>query len=507
MKDTEKQVRPFGMKDKLAYAAGDFGCNMSFALKGTMMIFWTQFMGMGDSLYALLLLLVQIWDAINDPLIGGIIDSDKRKYKLGKFKSYVLLGSIGLLVAGALCFIPVPKAPMAAKIIIYIAGYVLWDAFYTIANVPYGSMLSLVSDDAGDRAQLSTWRSIGSMIGNIVAMAAIPMIIYDANDNILGGRVFVVALIMGVLGFIAFQYMIKNIELRVDDEEVKCNENPVKFNIFKAMINFFKNRPAVGATIAAMAMFLGMNSAASATTVLFQVYFNNAQASGIISVIGFLPMFFFMPFIRKIVNKWGKQEASVAGAVVSTVGALLLLLIRFNNPTIDLVWYILCMMIFGIGMGIYTCVSWSLMADAIDYNDWKNGTREEGTVYSLHSFFRKLAQGLGPSIILLIMVALGYNGAEGAAQTTQTALNMRYLIPGLYLFSGVMMLLGLGLVYNLNTKTLKTMQTELAARRNNNEVTEETQENEETVEETEEPKTILETTEVPEDEVEVELDK
>ena len=75
--------RKFGMRDKIAYAAGDFGCNMSFALKGTVQTFWLVFMMMETGLLSALLLLVQIWDAVNDPLIGSLIDNDKRKYKMG----------------------------------------------------------------------------------------------------------------------------------------------------------------------------------------------------------------------------------------------------------------------------------------------------------------------------------------------------------------------------------------------------------------------------------------
>ena len=96
-----KQHRKFGILDSISYAAGDFGCNMSFALKGTLIIFWTQFMQMDSITYAGLLLIVQIWDAINDPLIGSIIDADKRQYKRGKFLTYIWVGSVGLLVAGA----------------------------------------------------------------------------------------------------------------------------------------------------------------------------------------------------------------------------------------------------------------------------------------------------------------------------------------------------------------------------------------------------------------------
>ena len=152
--------RKFGIRDNLAYAAGDFGCNMSFALKGTMVIFWTQFMKMDSMVYAGLFLICQVWDAINDPLIGSIVDADRRKYKRNKFLAYIWFGSLGLLVAGALCFVPWPSAPAMAKNIIFVCGYVLWDAFYTVANVPYGSLLSLISEDAGDRASLSAWRSV-----------------------------------------------------------------------------------------------------------------------------------------------------------------------------------------------------------------------------------------------------------------------------------------------------------------------------------------------------------
>ena len=181
-----KGYRKFGMRDNIAYAAGDFGCNMSFALKGTLAIFWTQFMQMDSLVYAGLLLICQVWDAINDPLIGSIIDNDKRTtYKRGKFLAYVWLGSIGLLVAGACCFLPFPNAPTMVKNILFVAGYILWDAFYTIANVPYGSLLSLISEDAGDRASLSAFRSVGGLVGNMLPMVLLPFLMY--KDNVLQG--------------------------------------------------------------------------------------------------------------------------------------------------------------------------------------------------------------------------------------------------------------------------------------------------------------------------------
>lgn len=460
-----KGFRKFGIRDSLAYAAGDFGCNMSFALKGTMAIFWTQFMKMDSILYGILLMVVQIWDAINDPLIGTIIDNDKkRKYKRGKFLAYIWLGSLGLLVAGALCFIPWFKnSQPVVKIIVFIAGYILWDAFYTIANVPYGSLLSLISNEPADRASLSAWRSIGSMIGNMVPMVILPMIIYDANNNILGERVFIAALIMGVAGFLAFQFMIRNTVIRVDDN-VAVSEAPQKFNVLKAIGNFVKNRPAVGATVAAMGMFIGMQAASTAVTVMFQSYFKNVAISGIVTMFSMIPIVAFTPLARKFVVKYGKKELSTIGAICSVVACAIMLLAPITPDFKGLVLYVLCQLVNSLGMGIYSTVSWSMMGDAIDYNEWKFGAREEGTVYSLHSFFRKLAQGIGPSLALFIMVALGYSEINAGNQLFSVALNMRYLVAALYLFAAVMQFVGLALIYNLDKKTLNKMTAELNQR-------------------------------------------
>ena len=454
----ENGYRRFGMRDCLAYAAGDFGCNMSFALKSTMAIFWTQFMGL-DLWYSLLLIVVQVWDAINDPLIGSMIDSDRRKYKRNKFLTYIWAGSIGLIVGGACCFIPAPNAPVWAKMIIFIAGYVIWDAFYTVANVPYGSLLSLISSKPADRASLSAWRSVGSLVGNMVPMVILPFIIYDDANNLIGERVFFAALLMGFLGFLCFQFMIRNTEIR-EETELKLDDAP-KFNVIQAMGNFAKNRPAIGATLAAMGMFLGMQGAATAVTVLFQSYFKNIDASGIVQMFSMIPIIVFTPLARKCVVKFGKKELATFGSIFSLVASLLMFVLPMTPDSKGMIIYVICQLINSLGMGIYSTVSWAMMGDAIDYNEWKTGKREEGTVYALHSFFRKLAQGVGPAVALVIMVALGYVGANEGNQTLEVATNMRYLVPALYAFSAVMQFVGLGIIYNLDKKTLAVMSSEL----------------------------------------------
>ena len=518
---TTKQSRPFGIRDKLAYAAGDLGCNMSFSLKNTVQTFWLVFMMMETGLFSILLLIVQAWDAINDPLIGTLIDSDKRKYKLGKYKTYILIGAIGLLVGGAAVFLPFPNATTIVKAILFILGYVIWDAAYTMANVPYGTMLNLVTEDNEERASLSVFRSIGGMLGNIFPMVILPMLIwqkvtfdpanptwfldkieipegaeaafapdkflnnpvtgeaYQLGDKVLspltgsqievllGDNVFFTALIMGVIGFFCFVFMIKKITIR-GNEYAQLNDEGEKVNLVKSFGSFIKNRPAVGCTLAAMGMFMGMQSAGTANTIMFATHFGKASLSGIIMLLSYLPMFIFMPFATKLVKKYGKKEVAAFGSVIGLIGGVILLVFPMCPKNLQIPVYFIGQVFIGMGLGFYNCVSWAMMGDAIDYQEWKFGKREESVVYALHSFFRKLAQGVGPAAVIAIMGTplIGYVSSLGTiGQTAETAKNMCWLVAILYAFSAVCQFVGVAIIYNIDKKTLAKMQSELAERR------------------------------------------
>ena len=516
----EKGYRKFGIRDKLAYAAGDAGCNMSFGLKGTVQTFWLVFMMLETGLFSILLLLVQAWDAINDPLIGSLIDNDRRKYKMGKYKTYIFIGACGLLVGGAAVFLPFPNASTVLKAVLFVLGYIIWDAAYTMANDPYGTMLNIVSNDAGERAQLSVFRSIGGAVGGMLPGIILPMLIwnkvtYDGSTDFLskieipegaeaafapenfhanpvtgeayaigdkvlspltgsqlevlqGEKVFWAALIMGVIGFIFFVLMIKNITIRGDEYAQLNQEGGEKVSLFKSFGTFMKNRPAVGCTIAAMGMFLGMQSATTATTIMFATHFGQASMSGLVQMVGFLPMFIFMPFATKLVKKYGKKEVASIGSIAGLVGGAILCVFPLCPKNVQLIVYMVGLIFFGLGMGFYNCVSWAMMGDAIDYQEWKFGKREESVVYALHSFFRKLAQGVGPAAVIAIMGTplIGYVSALGTiGQSAETASRLCWLVAGLYMFSAVCQFVGVALIYNIDRKTLAQMTADLAERR------------------------------------------
>ena len=528
--------RKFGIRDKLAYAAGDLGCNMSFGLKSTVQTFWLVYMMMETGLFSILLLLVQAWDAINDPLIGSLIDNDKRKYRLGKYKTYILIGALGLLFGGAAVFLPFPNADTWLKAVLFVLGYIIWDAAYTMANVPYGTMLNIVTEDPGERTQLSVFRSIGGALGGLLPGVILPMLIwdkvtypeegalalwdkladslqgtaiklqdlmhvpnipnifFDENKNDIAGKlyevgdkvyspltgaqfeilrgdmVFWAALIMGIIGLACFLFMIKNITIRGNEYTQLNNEGGQKVNLIKSFGTFMKNRPAVGCTVAAMGMFIGMQSATTANTIMFATHFGQAQLSGVVMAVGFAPMFIFMPFATKLVKKYGKKEVASIGSIAGLIGAAILLIFPLCPKSAQLIVYMCGLIFFGLGLGFYNCVSWAMMGDAIDYQEWKTGKREESVVYALHSFFRKLAQGIGPAAVIAIMGTslIGYEEKLGTiGQSVTTAENMCWLVAILYAISAVSQFVGVALIYNIDRKTLAKMNAELAERNTN----------------------------------------
>ena len=261
--------------------------------------------------------------------------------------------------------------------------------------------------------------------------------------------------------------MIKNITIR-GNEYAQLNDEGEKVNLIKSFGTFMKNRPAVGCTIAAMGMFLGMQSASTANTIMFATHFGQASMSGLVMAVGFAPMFIFMPMATKLVKKYGKKEVSTIGSIAGLVGGAILCVFPMCPKNVQLIVYMVGLVFFGLGMGFYNCVSWAMMGDAIDYQEWKFGKREESVVYALHSFFRKLAQGVGPAAVIAIMGTslIGYESALGTiGQSAETASKLCWLVAGLYTFSAICQFVGVALIYNIDKKTLAKMTRELAERR------------------------------------------
>lgn len=451
-------ARPFGAIDKWAYAMGDLGCNMSFALNSYLMLFYTQYIGLSLTTWGVIILFLKIWDGINDPIMGGLMDSIKPG-KRGKFKTYIFYGSFVLLVSGAMCFLPIPSAPYWVKVLVCVLGYLVWDMSYTVVNVPYGAMSAAITAKPTERAQLSTYRSIGAGIANVITMLLLPVLIYNERDELLGNRMFIIALVMGVMGFIAFQILLKGTTERIT---VSAENKPrEKYNYFKAIGGFFKNRAAVGCTLAAIAQLVSLAGMQNANQILFQSYFKMAKLSGLTTIMAYLPMVIFIPLVKPLVKRFGKKEASAYPLILGIISSLLMTVLPITADTKGVVVWIILLMLYGLSTGVFLLVCWAMVSDSIDYHEFRTGRREEGTIYATYSLGRKLAQGFGASVISFLLEAVGYIPTLGPDQTLDVALNIKQLCGLIQFVGALIMFISLAVIYNLDKKTVSKMEQSL----------------------------------------------
>ena len=328
MEKLDKKTRKFGFKDKIAYAMGDFGCNMSFALNGTITTFYTMYVGLSTEIMAILIILLKVWDGINDPIMGAILDKFKPKKGGSKFKPFIFWGAIALVVSGAMVFLPVQDAPTWLKIVVCIVGYLVWDTAYTVVNVPYGSMANVITDVPSERASLSMWRSIGAMVANLPIMILLPIIMYkpltypDGTEVILnddtvsiikGENVFIMALVMGVLGLFAFIVLLKGTQERVKPLEIdETTMQKQKVNYWKVIKSFGRNKAAIAMTVASIFQLIMMNGLTVAMNAVYKDFFRlEGTQMSIFQLVSYLPLIGVMPLIQPLVRKFGKKEATL----------------------------------------------------------------------------------------------------------------------------------------------------------------------------------------------------
>ena len=361
--------RPFGAKDKWSYAMGDLGCNMSFALNSYLMLFYTQYIGLDLGTWGIIILLLKIWDAINDPIMGALMDALKPG-KRGKFKTYIYYGSFVLLFSGALCFLPIPSAPYPIKVLVCVVGYLIWDMAYTVVNVPYGAMNAAITTDPTERAQLSTYRGIGSMIANIVVLITLPLLCYDKDNNLIGSRMFIVALVLGIIGFAAFQILIKGTV-----ERVAVSHEPqekVKFNYFESLSAFLKNKAVVAITIASIALIIMQIGLSSANQIVFQSYFKNAKLSGILGLATMIPSLIVIPLVKPTVQRFGKREAA-APMLIGILAAAGIVFLPITPDNTGMMIYIILAVLINSSCIFFSTVVWALVADSVDYQELQTG--------------------------------------------------------------------------------------------------------------------------------------
>lgn len=419
-----KLSRPVGIRDYFGYAMGDFGCNMSFALTTNyMMLFFTQYIGVSLKDWAWIIIVGKVWDAINDPLIGGLVDK-VRLGKSSKFKPWITIGGLALVVCTVFTFLPLASVgSYGLKVAYCLVAYCIWSVAYTMANVPYGAMHSCITDEADKRTNLSTFRSIGAALAQGPLMIILPMVIFDDNDQVIGGRMIWVALICSAVGFLGF-FLVN----RLVTERVELPAQTEQFNYVKTLKSFTKNRPLIALCLVSILNIVCFMSMTTVNQIIFQSYFHNTKLLSIANIISYLPMVAVMPLVGMITKKIGKKGFLVAVNIIASVAGVIMFIIMKNvdpaNSSAMIIWIVGLMFLF-VSNASFGIIVWAMVVDCIDYGYEKTGVKEEGTTYAIYSFFRKLAQGIGSAFSALALSACGYIEDLGAAQTPETAENIK----------------------------------------------------------------------------------
>lgn len=399
-----KTTKPFGIADKLGYMFGDFANDFTFLLSSSFLLkFYTDVMGVKGSVVGIVMMVARFVDAFTDVGMGRICDRSKTT-KNGKFKPWILrmCGPVALM-SFLMYQSSLANMSMGFKIGYLVVTYILWGSvFYTSVNIPYGSMASAISENPSDRQSLSTFRTMGGVLAGAIITAGLPMVIYD--NNIINGRKFTIVAgacsVGAIICYLLCYAMVKErVIVEPDSDALKNN------NVGVMLKNAFSNRALISIIVASIVMLLAQLTLQSMSNYVFPNFYHNAKAitagTGVMGV----SMILSAVLAKPVSNKIGKAEL---GAIASIFGGLMSLLAFFIRPSN--VWVFIVIQSFTwLGLGMFQMIAWALITDVIDYSEIRNGIREDGSVYALYSFARKLGQAASAGLSGVLLDMVGYS--------------------------------------------------------------------------------------------------
>lgn len=437
-----KRIRPFGIRDKIGYLFGDFGNDFTFVFSTTILMkFYTDVVGVSAGVVGTVMMLARFVDGFTDVTMGRICDKSPVT-KHGKFKPWILKMCVPVGVSSFLIYQSfVASFPLWGKILYLSVTYILWGSlFYTAVNIPYGSMASLISCEPAHRQSLSSFRTMGGMLAGAIIGVGLPFFAYQKNQEgkeiLLGSRVTFLAGVFSVLAIICYLLCWYLVKERVVPKT--SNQRNTNTSVKMMFINAVKNRALVSIIAASVVMLLSQLTMQNMSGYVFPEFYNNATAQSVSNVFMLVGMIAAAMIANPIAKKIGKAEMSVVSSVFAACVCVCIYLIRPEN-----VWiYVILQTFFWFGLGVFSMVNWALITDVIDYSEIKNGVREDGAVYALYSFARKVGQAVASGLSGWLLTAIGYNEERAKIGLSQT----KEVLDGIFNISTLIPALGLVLL-------------------------------------------------------------
>ncbi|WP_152351902.1 MFS transporter [Brachybacterium subflavum] len=428
---TPHRIRPFGWRDKFGYMFGDFGNDFTFLLQSSFfLIFYTNVMGINPAHVGTLLFAARIVDAFTDVGAGRLIDVLKPG-RSGRFKPWLLRIMIPVAVMAVLMFSPfLQDGAYGARLAWMIVTYMLWGSvFYTLINIPYGSMASVISNTVGERSSLSVFRSLGGTLANLAVSVVLPLVVYvqiDGRSELSGTRMMLAALACAILAVVCYVLCYVNAEERI---ETPPKPKAERMGFGAVMGTLLTNRALTGIVVGALLMLIGQMSLMALLPYVYNDFYNHGSLLSLVNLVGLIPTLLLVPFAAALGKRFGKKEFGIFGMGLAFVAALILCVIRTDSPIVFMIGYMLMML----GIGCINLLIWAFITDVIDFQEIRTGERNDATVYSIYSWARKLGQAFAGGLAGWALAWIGYE--EGGVQQTEGVLSGVYslttLLPGL----------------------------------------------------------------------------
>ncbi|WP_078412538.1 glycoside-pentoside-hexuronide (GPH):cation symporter [Priestia abyssalis] len=442
--------KKLSLKEKMSYGLGDVGNGLMFDMGQLYLLkFYTDILGISAYWAGLVFLISKIFDAFADASVGAFVDSRTNISKRGKFRPFILWGTIPLAIMTVISFLA-PDISDTGKIVYAFATYMAFGLAYSFVNIPYGSLSAAMTQDPVDRASLGSFRAIGSQTALLISgVAVIPIVLQFDNQEV--GYIVAIS-VMSILGmvfhYICYRNTTENIIREPKKEKVPLSQ------LFKSLLS---NRPLIVLCLAALFMIAATNLRTAVQLYYLEYNLNNASLMALLTFLSIGLAILGSYFIPVFVKRIGKKNTFMLGLVIGIMADI----INFIMPT-SVTSFLIIYSIGSFALAFALGLPWVMIADAVDYHEWKSGERTEGVVYSSYSFFRKLAQALAGFIPGIALGLIGY--IPNVQQSAETLLGLKGLM---FLAPAILNIIGLVVLfffYNLTDDLYSKIVAELKER-------------------------------------------
>ena len=381
------------MREKLSFAMANFGnIPIMTLINGYLLIFYTNICGLSPAACATLFLIARFLDAINDPLVGFIIDHLPTR-KMGHFRPTLILGTILCSVNFLLLWFG-PMLSTSGKLAIAYVSYILLGVLFPVMDISLNSLLPVMTEDMKERNSLSTIKGLAYVIGALVIGVAAPLILGDTSNK--QGYINLVLIMTAVIFFFSI----------IGTMGVKERVKPQMENSYsvKELFKILSQKPVYITFLAVLLYSIGSNIVNAANTYFYTYIFEDLTLASIITLITCVAVFPATMVIGNLIGRFGKKKMYAIGLALAGLAPIIRLLDVRSIPLL-----IVSVLIAGIGAGFAAPLNYGIQADNTDYIEVSMGIRAEGAVASLSSFVSKCAMGIGGAIPGYLLQLAGFD--------------------------------------------------------------------------------------------------